>query len=62
MEAVKTYSTRIEADIAKLALDAADIPSVVIGVGAAMEGGIAGVKLLVPEDRVEHALKILEGA
>ena len=43
--------TRIEVDIAKLALDAADIPSIVIGIGAAMEGGIAGVKLQVPEDR-----------
>lgn len=62
MKTVKTYPTRIEADIAKLALDAADIPSVVIGVGAAMEGGIAGVKLQVPEDQVDRAFEILEDA
>jgi len=62
VKTVKTYPTRIEADIAKLALDAADIPSVVIGVGAAMEGGIAGVKLQVPEDQVDRAFEILEDA
>lgn len=62
MKTVTTYPTRIEADIAKLVLDAADIPSVVIGVGAAMEGGIAGVKLQVPEDQVDRALEILEDA
>ena len=50
MKTVKTYPTRIEADIAKLALDAANIPSVVVGVGTAMEGGIAGAKLRVPEE------------
>jgi hypothetical protein len=62
VKTVTTYPTRIEADIAKLVLDAADIPSVVIGVGAAMEGGIAGVKLQVPEDQVDRALEILEDA
>ena len=62
MKTVKTYPTRIEADIAKLALDAANIPSVVVGVGTAMEGGIAGVKLQVPEDQVERASKVLEDA
>jgi hypothetical protein len=34
---IKDYSTRIEADIAGIALDLAGIPSVVVGVG--MEGG-----------------------
>lgn len=62
LKTVRTYPTRIEADIAKLALDAADIPSVVIGVGTVMEGGIAGVKLQVPEDQVGRALQILEDA
>jgi hypothetical protein len=60
MKAIKTYSTRLEADLAKIALDAAGVPSIVVGVGAAMEGGAAGVQLLVPEESVEAALKVLE--
>jgi len=56
---VSTYPTRLEADLAKLALDGAGIPSVVIGIGIGMEGGAAGVQLLVPSDRVEEALKLL---
>jgi len=38
------------------------VPSVVVGVGVAMEGGVAGVQLLVPDDRVEAAMKVLEDA
>jgi hypothetical protein len=34
----------------------------VVGVGTGMQGGIGGVQLLVPEDRVEAALKVLDGA
>ena len=60
MKAIKTYSTRLDADLAKLALDAAGVPSVVVGVGTAMEGGVAGVQLLVPEESVDVALKVLE--
>ena len=60
MKAVKTYSTRLEADLAKIALEGASVPSVVVGVGAAMEGGAAGVQLLVPDEYVEAALAILE--
>lgn len=60
MKAIKTYSTRIEADVARIALDAAGIDSVVVGVGAGMEGGIGGVQLLVEDDRVEPALKVLK--
>ncbi len=60
MITIKTYSTRTEADLAKIALDAAEIPSVIIGVGTALEGGIAGVKLQVPEDYVAAAAEILE--
>jgi hypothetical protein len=62
MKAIKTYPTRVEADVAKIALDAAGVPSVVVGVGVAMEGGVAGVQLLVPDDRVEAAMKVLEDA
>jgi hypothetical protein len=59
MKAIKTYSTRIEADVARIALDAAGIHSVVVGVGTGMEGGTGGVQLLVEDDRVEPALKVL---
>ena len=62
MKAIKTYSTRIEADLAKIALDAAGVPSIVVGVGVGMEGGAAGVQLLVPDESVEVALKVLQDA
>jgi hypothetical protein len=42
MKTIKTYSTRIEADLARIVLDAAGVPSVVVGVGAGMEGGTRG--------------------
>jgi hypothetical protein len=60
MQAIKTYSTRVEADLARIALDAASVPSIVVGTGVAMEGGVAGVQLLVPDEWVEVALKVLE--
>jgi hypothetical protein len=59
MRAIKTYPTSVEADLARIALDAAGIPSVVVGVSLGMEGGGAGVQLLVPDDRVEAALTLL---
>ena len=60
MKTIKTYPSRIEADLARIALDAAGVPSVVVGVGVGMEGGMAGVQLLVPEDRADLALEILQ--
>ncbi len=60
MRVIKTYASRIEADLDRLALEAADVPALVVGVGMALEGGIEGVKLLVPDDMVERALQILE--
>jgi hypothetical protein len=60
MKAIKSYSTRLEADLAKLELDAAGIPAVVVGISIGMEGGAAGVQLLVPEDYVAEALQVLE--
>jgi hypothetical protein len=60
MEAIKTYATRVEADLDRIALEAAGIASVVVGIGTAMEGGIEGVRLLVPPDQVKRALEILE--
>lgn len=60
MKAVKTYPTRVEADLAKISLDAAGVPSVVVGIGVDLEGGAAGVQLLVPDECVEAALTVLE--
>ena len=62
MKTIKTYSTSVEADLARLALQAAGIPSTVVGISAGMEGGVAGVQLLVPDDRVEAALTLLKDA
>jgi hypothetical protein len=62
MKAIKTYPTTVEADLARIVLDAADVPSVVVGTGVTMEGGLAGVQLLVPDDQVEAALKVLGDA
>lgn len=62
MKAIKTYPTRVEADLARIALDAAGVPAVVVGIGVGMEGGMEGVQLLVPEDQVEAALAVLDDA
>ena len=62
MKTIKTYPTNIEADLARIALDSAGIPSLVVGIGVGMEGGEAGVQLLVPDDRVEAALTVLGNA
>jgi hypothetical protein len=62
MKIIKSYSTRVDADLARIALEAADVPSVVVGLGVNMDGGTAGVQLLVPDDRVEAALTVLGDA
>jgi uncharacterized protein (UPF0254 family) len=62
MKTIKTYSTRIDAEVARIALDAAGVRSVVVGIGVGMEGGTAGVQLLVEDDRVDAALKVLADA
>ena len=59
MKIIKSYPSRVEADLARIALEAAEVPSVVVGIGLGMEGGAAGVQLLVPDDRVEAALQVL---
>jgi Putative prokaryotic signal transducing protein len=59
MKTIKSYPTNVEADLARIALDAAGIPAVVVGISLGMEGGGAGVQLLVPDDRVEAALTVL---
>jgi hypothetical protein len=62
MKIIKSYPTRVEADLARIALEAVDVPSVVVGLGVGMEGGTAGVQLLVPDDQVEAALRVLGDA
>ena len=62
MKTIKAYSTSVEADLARLALEAAGIPSTVFGISAGIEGGVAGVQLLVADDRVEAALIVLKDA
>jgi hypothetical protein len=60
MDAIRTYSTRLEADLARIALEGADIPAVVVGVDVGFTG-VGGVRLLVPEDRIEAAENVLKG-
>jgi hypothetical protein len=62
MKIIKSYPTTVEADLARLALEAAGIPSTVVGISAGMEGGVAGVQLLVQDDQVEAALTLLKDA
>jgi Putative prokaryotic signal transducing protein len=62
MKTIKTYPTSVEAELARIALNAADIPAVVVGISVGMEGGGAGVQLLVPDGRVEEALTVLSDA
>jgi hypothetical protein len=59
VKTIKTYPTSVEAELARIALNAADIPAVVVGISVGMEGGGAGVQLLVPDGRVEEALTVL---
>ena len=59
MTLIKTYSSRIEADLASIALSAAGITATIIGVGVAMEGGAEGVRLMVPDDQADAAFKVL---
>ena len=62
MQVIRTFPTQVAADLARIRLQGAGIPGMVVGVGTGMQGGIGGVQLLVPEDRVEAALKVLDGA
>jgi hypothetical protein len=59
MQVIKTYSTRTEADLARIALDAAGIEAQVVGVGVAMEGGVASVRLLVRDEQADAAREVL---
>lgn len=59
MKIIRSYSMQIDADLARIALEGADIPAVVVGVGTGMEGGMRGVQLLVPENSLEEAQRVL---
>lgn len=59
MKIIRRYSMQVDADLARIALEGADIPAVVVGVGTGMEGGMRGVQLLVPENRIEEAQRVL---
>jgi uncharacterized protein (UPF0254 family) len=60
MKTVKTYSTQVDAEVAKIALAAAGVTAVVVGIGTDLEGGTSGVQLLVADEDVEAALGVLE--
>ena len=53
MKQIRAYLLESEANLARIALEPVDIPAVVVGVGIGVKGGA----LLVPEDRVDAALK-----
>ncbi|HUN72834.1 MAG TPA: DUF2007 domain-containing protein [Steroidobacteraceae bacterium] len=59
MRTIRSYSTQLEADLARIALEGADIPAVVVGVDLGMRGGVGGVQLLVPEERIDAAQEVL---
>jgi hypothetical protein len=59
MKVIKSYGSRVDADLARIALNAEGIEATVIGVGVGMEGGADSVRLMVPDDEVDAALKIL---
>jgi hypothetical protein len=59
MTPLKTYPTQVEADLARIKLDAAGVPSLVVGVDVGMKGGMGGVQLLVSDDLIDEALRIL---
>jgi hypothetical protein len=60
MKAIRRYSWQVDADLGRIALEGAGIPAVVVGVGVSMDGGMGGVQLLVPEDRLKEARIVLE--
>jgi hypothetical protein len=59
---VREYSTRIDADVARLALEAEGIPAVLFdaGVSSLGLGPIASARLMVDESDVDRAKAILD--
>ena len=62
MKTVKTYGTLLEAELARIVLRAEGIAATIVGVTTAMEGGAEGVRVLVPDEAAENALKILDAS
>ena len=59
MMAIKKFDTRVEADLARIALRGQGIAATVVGVDVALSGGSQGVQLLVPDDQADAAREIL---
>ncbi len=61
---VREYSTRIDADVARLALQAEGIPAVLFdaGVSSLGLGPIASARLMVDESDLARAQQILDGS
>jgi hypothetical protein len=62
MNVIKTFSTMLQAELARVALTGEGIASQVVGVDIGLEGGFSGIKLLVEDGDREAALKVLGGA
>jgi hypothetical protein len=60
MRILKGFSSRLDAELARIALDAAGVLSVVVGTGVEFEGGVNGVQMLVPDEWVAVATSALE--
>jgi len=60
MKIARRFSSRLDADLARIALDAAGVPSVVVGTSVEFEGGANGVQLLVPDEWFAAAARVLE--
>jgi len=59
MTPIGRYSTRVEADLARIALEAEGIAATVVGVDITMDAGVDGVRLLVADDQADAARKVL---
>lgn len=62
MKVFGRYPTRLDAELARISLDAAGVPSVVVGTGVELEGGVEGVRLLVPDEWIAAATVALESS
>ncbi|WP_114240312.1 hypothetical protein [Dyella sp. C9] len=60
MITIRSYSTRLSAELARIRLDAAGIEAQVVGVDFAMEGGTGGIQLQVPDEYRNQALALLD--
>ena len=59
MTPVRTFNTQVEAEVARIALNAEGIEATVVGLDVALEGGAGGVRLLVADEQAAAARKIL---